>query len=80
MADARFVLSDSGERESPKNAPQIIAAANKPGGKPIAKPVAISASPIVAMDVKDEPVEVAIIAVTRQAAGINIAGLINSNA
>lgn len=45
MPEARFVLSEKGDSLSPKSAPQITAPAIIPGGKPMAMPMPIIASP-----------------------------------
>lgn len=55
-ADAKTVVSERAETLSPKYAPEIIAPAIQPSLKPIALPIPISATPIVAIVVHDEPV------------------------
>src|SRR6056297_3453939 len=77
MAAAILVVSDKGDNLSPKNAPEIIAAAVRGVAKPIAFPTAIKAIPTVAIEVKDVPKVVETIAVIKAAKGTNKPGLKN---
>ena len=72
--DASTVVSDRGETLSPKYAPEIIAPAVHPGEKPSAVPIAISATPTVAMVVQELPVIRATAAAMAQLAKRNIRG------
>ena len=56
IADARFVVSDSGLSLSPKYAPLIIAPATQPSLIPIAVPIPTKATPTVPTVPQDEPV------------------------
>ena len=56
LLDASVVVSESGDTLSPKYAPEIIAPATHPSAKPCARPMPISAMPMVAMVVHDDPV------------------------
>lgn len=71
MADARLVESESGDVLSPKIAPEMMAPATKAGLKPIVVPIPKSAIPIVEMMVKALPMDVPIIAQTRNTEGTN---------
>ena len=72
--DARTVVSLISEILSPKYAPEIIAPAIHPSSKPNARPIPISATPIVAMVVHDEPVSREITAQITHDAGRKIDG------
>jgi hypothetical protein len=76
MAGAKLVVSESGDNLSPKYAPEITAAATKGAGKPMPTPVAINARPMVAIEVKEVPVEIDTTAVTKAAVGTKKVGLI----
>ena len=54
--EAKTVVSERAETLSPKYAPEIIAPAIQPSLKPIALPIPISATPMVAIVVHEEPV------------------------
>ena len=72
--DARTVVSLIIETLSPKYAPEIIAPAIQPSSKPKARPIPISATPIVAIVVHDEPVKSDMTAQMMHDAGRNIEG------
>lgn len=73
--DARTVVSLRGEILSPKYAPDIIAPAIHPGENPMARPIPMKATPMVAMVVQDEPVSTEIRADTAQAVTKKKSGL-----
>ena len=54
--EASTVVSDRGDTLSPKYAPLMMAPATHPSAKPSARPMPISAMPMVATVVHDEPV------------------------
>jgi hypothetical protein len=64
MVEARFVVSDSGDILSPKNAPDTIAPAAIARFMSNALAIPINATPMVAVVVKELPSETPIIAVT----------------
>ena len=72
--EAKTVVSLISEILSPKYAPEIIAPAIHPSSNPSARPIPISATPIVAMVVHDEPVSNEITAQMMHDAGRNIEG------
>ena len=75
VEEAKTVVSLITDILSPKYAPEIIAPAIHPSLKPIASPMPISATPIVAIVVHDEPVSNDTIAHIIHDAGRNIEGL-----
>ena len=75
VEEAKTVVSLITDILSPKYAPEIIAPAIHPSLNPIASPMPISATPIVAMVVHDEPVSNDTIAHIIHDAGRNIEGL-----
>ena len=75
IADAKFVVSLSGDSLSPKYAPEITAPAIIPAGIPNAVPIPTSAIPTVAEVVHELPVAIEIMAAIITDAGKNMAGL-----
>ena len=73
--DAKIVVSLIIEILSPKYAPEIIAPAVQPSLNPIALPMPINATPMVAIVVQDEPVSNDTTAQMMHDAGRNIEGL-----
>ena len=63
----KFVVSDTGDTLSPKKAPEIIAPATSGKGIPILVAIPINATPEVAADPHEVPVNVETIAVTTNA-------------
>lgn len=77
--EAKTVVSDRGDILSPKYAPLIMAPAVHPSSKPLARPTPISAMPIVATVVHDDPVTMDIRAQSIHVVGRNIIGDIMCN-
>ena len=75
VEEAKTVVSLITDILSPKYAPEIIAPAIHPSLNPIALPMPISATPMVAIVVHDEPVSKDIMAQIIHDAGRNIEGL-----
>ena len=67
-----FVVSDSGDILSPKNAPDTIAPAVISNGIPTCLAIIINDTPIVPIEVKDVPVIIATILVTTITIGIKL--------
>lgn len=75
-AGAKFVVSDSGDILSPKQAPQMTAPAANAGETPVVAAIPIKATPTVLTVVNELPVNIDTTMVTYNALTANKCGLI----